>query len=161
MQQSNIRVVLCYPCRSPSALIRSSFVGVRDGAPLLTRQVLPSYTPSRYMATMFSAEVKKGSAALLVLALVEERPRHGYEISKLIESRSEGALTFRVASLYPMLYRLEKRGWVEGRWVEKAGQRRRRYYKLTREGRRVLSRQRSIWQQFMSALDRVAGLSEA
>jgi PadR family transcriptional regulator, regulatory protein PadR len=113
------------------------------------------------MATMFSSEVKKGSAALLVLALVEERPRHGYEISKLIEARSDGALTFRVASLYPMLYRLEKRGWVEGRWVEKAGQRRRRYYKLTREGRRVLSRQRSIWQQFMSALDRVAGLSEA
>jgi PadR family transcriptional regulator, regulatory protein PadR len=113
------------------------------------------------MATMFSPEVKKGSAALLVLALVEERPRHGYEISKLIEARSDGALTFRVASLYPMLYRLEKRGWVEGRWVEKAGQRRRRYYKLTREGRRVLSRQRSIWQQFMSALDRVAGLSQA
>jgi PadR family transcriptional regulator, regulatory protein PadR len=113
------------------------------------------------MATMFSPEVKKGSAALLVLALVEERPRHGYEISKLIEARSGGALTFRVASLYPMLYRLEKRGWVEGRWIEKAGQRRRRYYKLTREGRRVLSRQRSIWQQFMSALDRVAGLSEA
>ena len=113
------------------------------------------------MATMFSPEVKKGSAALLVLALVEERPRHGYEISKLIEARSDGALTFRVASLYPMLYRLGKRGWVEGRWVEKAGQRRRRYYKLTREGRRVLSRQRSIWQQFMSALDRVAGLSEA
>jgi PadR family transcriptional regulator len=113
------------------------------------------------MVTMFSPEVKKGSAALLVLALVEERPRHGYEISKLIEARSDGALTFRVASLYPMLYRLEKRGWVEGRWVEKAGQRRRRYYKLTREGRRVLSRQRSIWQQFMSALDRVAGLSEA
>ena len=113
------------------------------------------------MATMFSPEVKKGSAALLVLALVEERPRHGYEISKLIEARSGGALAFRVASLYPMLYRLEKRGWVEGRWIEKAGQRRRRYYKLTREGRRVLSRQRSIWQQFMSALDRVAGLSQA
>jgi transcriptional regulator len=113
------------------------------------------------MVTLFSAEVKKGSAALLVLALVEERPRHGYEISKLIEARSGGTLAFRVASLYPMLYRLEKRGWVEGRWVEKAGQRRRRYYKLTREGRRVLSRQRSIWQQFLSALDRVAGLSQA
>ena len=110
---------------------------------------------------MFSPEVKKGSAALLVLALVEERPRHGYEISKLIEARSGGALAFRVASLYPMLYRLEKRGWVDGRWIEKAGQRRRRYYKLTREGRCVLSRQRSIWQQFMSALDRVAGLSQA
>jgi PadR family transcriptional regulator PadR len=110
-------------------------------------------------ASLFSPEVKKGSAALLVLALIEDRPRHGYEISKLIEARSHGALTFRVASLYPMLYRLERRGWVEGRWVEKAGQRRRRYYKLTAEGRRVLARQRSIWQQFMSALDRVAGLS--
>jgi PadR family transcriptional regulator, regulatory protein PadR len=121
----------------------------------------PQYILSPYIVTMFTPEVKKGSAALLVLALVEERPRHGYEISKLIESRSGGALAFRVASLYPMLYRLEKRGWVEGRWVEKAGQRRRRYYKLTREGRRVLARQRSIWQQFMSALDRVANLSQA
>jgi transcriptional regulator len=109
----------------------------------------------------FTPEVKKGSAELLVLAMVEERPRHGYEISKLIEARSEGALSFHVASLYPMLYRLERRGWVEGRWVEKAGQRRRRYYKLTAEGRKVLVRQRSVWRQFMVALDRVAGISEA
>ncbi len=114
------------------------------------------------MATQsFTPEVKKGSAELLVLALVEERPRHGYEISKLIEARSGGALSFHVASLYPMLYRLERRGWVEGRWVEKAGQRRRRYYKLTAEGRKVLVRQRSVWRQFMVALDRVAGISEA
>ena len=109
----------------------------------------------------FTPEVKKGSAELLVLAMVEERPRHGYEISKLIETRSGGALSFHVASLYPMLYRLERRGWVEGRWVEKAGQRRRRYYKLTGEGRKVLVRQRSVWRQFMVALDRVAGISEA
>ena len=110
---------------------------------------------------VFSREVKKGSAELLVLALVEERPRHGYEINKLIEARSGGALSFHVASLYPMLYRLERRGWVEGRWVEKAGQRRRRYYKLTAEGRKVLARQRSVWRQFMAALDSVAGISEA
>jgi transcriptional regulator len=109
----------------------------------------------------FTPEVKKGSAELLVLAMVEERPRHGYEISKLIEARSGGALSFHVASLYPMLYRLERHGWVEGRWVEKAGQRRRRYYKLTAEGRKVLVRQRSVWRQFMVALDRVAGISEA
>ena len=109
----------------------------------------------------FTPEVKKGSAELLVLALVEERPRHGYEISKLIEARSGGALSFHVASLYPMLYRLERRGWVEGRWVEKAGQRRRRYYKLTAEGRKVLARQRSVWRQFMAALDSVAGITEA
>ena len=106
-------------------------------------------------------EVKKGSAELLILALVERRPRHGYEISKLIESRSEGALSFHVASLYPLLYRLEGRGWIEGRWVEKAGQRRRRYYRLTAEGRRVLAKQRSVWRQFVRALDRVAGLAPA
>jgi len=110
---------------------------------------------------MFSAEVKKGSAALLVLALVEERPRHGYEIGKLIESRSNGALSFRVASLYPMLYRLEKRGWVEGRWVEKPGARRRRFYRLTRDGRRVLAAQRDNWREFVAAVARVTGVKHA
>jgi transcriptional regulator len=111
--------------------------------------------------TPFSAAVKKGSAELLVMALVEDRPRHGYEIGKLIEARSGGALVFHVASLYPMLYRLERKGLLDGRWVEKAGQRRRRYYKLTAEGRRVLARQRSVWRQFMTALDQVAGLGKA
>ena len=111
--------------------------------------------------TLFSPAVKKGSAEMLVMALVEDRPRHGYEIGKLIEERSGGALVFHVASLYPMLYRLERRGLLDGRWVEKAGQRRRRYYRLTSEGRRVLARQRSVWRQFMTALDQVAGLGKA
>ncbi len=106
-------------------------------------------------------EVKKGSAELLILALVEERPRHGYEIGRLIEERSDGALTFHIASLYPLLYRLEKRGWIDGRWVEKAGQRRRRYYRLTAGGRKVLATQRSVWLQFVRALDRVAGITPA
>jgi PadR family transcriptional regulator len=110
---------------------------------------------------LFSPAVKKGSAELLVMALVEDRPRHGYEIGKLIEERSGGALVFHVASLYPMLYRLERKGLLEGRWVEKPGQRRRRYYKLTAEGRRVLARQRSVWRQFLTALDQVAGLGRA
>ena len=96
-----------------------------------------------------------------MLAAIEDMPRHGYDIAREIDSRSTGVLRFHVASLYPMLYRLERRGWVEGRWVEKAGQRRRRYYKLTAEGRKVLARQRSVWRQFMAALDSVAGISEA
>jgi len=100
-------------------------------------------------------EWKKVSAELLILSLVETRPRHGYEISKLIEQRSGGAVRFYVASLYPLLYRLEKRGWVQGRWVEKAGQRRRRYYRLTPEGRRVLASQRRDWQTFVEAIDRI------
>ena len=112
-------------------------------------------------APALDREVKKGSAELLILALVEERPRHGYEISKLIESKSDGALSFHVASLYPLLYRLEQRGWIEGRLVEKAGQRRRRYYRLTTDGRRVLAKQRNVWRQFVRALDRVAGITPA
>jgi len=103
-------------------------------------------------------ELKRGSADLLLLALVEERPRHGYEIGRLIEERSRGALSYHVASLYPTLYRLEDRGLLEGRWVEKAGQRRRRYYRLTPAGRRTLARTRTGWRQFFVALDRVAGL---
>ncbi len=110
---------------------------------------------------LLQREVKKGSAELLILALLEDRQRHGYEIGKLIETRSDGAISFQVASLYPMLYRLEKRGVIEGRWVEKAGQRRRRYYRLTPEGRKVLRRQRSFWNEFLEALDRVARIRHA
>jgi transcriptional regulator len=106
-------------------------------------------------------ELKKGSAELLILSLVEVRPRHGYEISKLIEQRSGGAVRFNVASLYPLLYRLEKRGWMQGRWVEKAGQRRRRYYRLTAEGRKVLASQRKGWQVFAAAINRIAGVEHA
>ena len=93
------------------------------------------------------------------MALVEERRRHGYEIAKLIEDRSGGTLVFHVASLYPMLYRMERRGWIKGQWVEKAGQRRRRYYGLTAEGRHVLAAQRRTWSEFFAALDRVARIT--
>ena len=106
-------------------------------------------------STRLDRELKKGSAELLILALLEGRARHGYEVSKLIESRSGGTLKFNVASLYPLLYRLEERGWIVGRWVEKAGQRRRRYYKLTKEGRKVLPAQRSTWESFVAAMNRV------
>jgi PadR family transcriptional regulator, regulatory protein PadR len=106
-------------------------------------------------------ELKRGSAELLILALLEDRQRHGYEIGRLIAERSEGAINFHVASLYPTLYRLEDRGLIEGRWVEKSGQRRRRYYRVTRHGREVLARQRSIWEAFFIALDRVARIRHA
>ena len=110
---------------------------------------------------MLDRELKKGSAELLILSLVEARPRHGYEISKLIDARSKGALRFNVASLYPLLYRLEKRGWIHGRWVEKAGQRRRRYYRLTPEGKKVLAAQRSGWQTFVKAINHITGVERA
>jgi len=112
-------------------------------------------------ARIFDRELKKGSAELLILSLLEVRARHGYDISKLIEQRSEGALRFRVASLYPLLYRLEKRGWIQGRWVEKAGQRRRRYYRLTQSGQEVLASQRRGWRAFVEAINRITGAEHA
>ena len=115
----------------------------------------------KYVDRIFDRELKKGSAELLVLALVEHRPRHGYEISQVIEDRSGGAVRFRVASLYPLLYRLEKRAWIAGRWVEKAGQRRRRYYRITPAGRKVLAQQRSTWERFVAAVDRITEPSHA
>lgn len=124
----------------------------RDGR-AMTRLLALSRTHAR--------ELKKGSAELLILSLVETRARHGYEIGKLIEQRSNGAITFSAAALYPLLYRLEKRGWIQGRWVERAGQRRRRFYRLTPSGRRILDEQRSTWRAFAAAIDRIAGTGEA
>jgi PadR family transcriptional regulator PadR len=112
-------------------------------------------------STMLDRELKKGSAELLILSLVEDRPRHGYDIGQLIELRSRGVLRFNVASLYPLLYRLEKRGWIRGRWVEKAGQRRRRYYRITAIGRTVLAAQRDGWQEFVGAINRITGIVHA
>jgi PadR family transcriptional regulator, regulatory protein PadR len=113
------------------------------------------------MAATVEHEWKKGSAELLILSLLEDQPRHGYEIGRLIDMRSRGTLHFHVASLYPLLYRLEKRAWIEGRWVEKANQRRRRYYRLTTEGRRVLAAKRQKWQEFAGAVGRIAGVEHA
>jgi transcriptional regulator len=102
-------------------------------------------------------ELKKGSAELIILSLLEARPRHGYDLSKLIELRSRGELKFHIDSLYPLLYRLEERGWIRGTWVEKPEARRRRFYKVTAEGRRVLAQQRTRWAAFVEAVRRVTG----
>ena len=110
---------------------------------------------------LLERELKKGSAELLILSLLNGRPRHGYEIGQLIEMRSAGALRFNVASLYPLLYRLEKRGWIRGRWVEKAGQRRRRYYRLTHAGKKILAAQREGWRDFVEAIGRITGIEYA
>jgi PadR family transcriptional regulator PadR len=121
------------------------------------------YVVSQYMEAfaMLDKEVKRGSTEMLILALVEDRSRHGYEIAKLIEQRSDGVLQFHVASLYPLLYRMEKRGLIKGTWIEKTGQRRRRFYKLMPEGKKVLNEQRQTWSDFFTALDRVAKINPA
>ena len=106
-------------------------------------------------------EAKKGAAELVVLAFLEDQSLHGYELTQLIEERSGGALTFNFASLYATLYKLEERKWIQGRWVEKAGQRRRRYYSITAQGREVLAAQRREWQQFFQLIRDLAGVTYA
>lgn len=112
-------------------------------------------------SSIATTDLKKGSADLLILSLLQHRPRHGYELSKLIESRSQGAVRFNVASLYPLLYRLEKRGLIQGRWVEKAGQRRRRFYRLTSAGKDVLGARRRSFAAFVDAVRRIVEAEHA
>jgi PadR family transcriptional regulator, regulatory protein PadR len=110
---------------------------------------------------LLESAARKGSAELLILAALEDGQLHGYDIAREISRKSDGLLTFHVASLYPLLYKLEDRKWIQGRWVEKAGQRRRRYYKLTAEGRKTLASQRGRWAAFVGALSKAAGLKHA
>lgn len=114
-----------------------------------------------YIGSMITLELKKGSADFLILSLLRDEPRHGYELSKLIESRSGGVVQFQVSSLYPLLYRMEERGWIKGKWIEKPGQRRRRYYHITAAGREAVKEQRESWLEFVHAIGEVVGTSHA
>lgn len=113
------------------------------------------------MDDAFDAALRKGSAETLILSMIEARARHGYEIAKLIQAQSNGAVRFHVASFYPLLYQLEKRRLIKGTWIEKAGQRRRRYYRITPAGRRALESQRSRWETFIAAMTQLAHLRRA
>ena len=110
---------------------------------------------------MFSPELKKGSSEMLILSLLEARPRHGYELGKLIEARSGGRLTFALPTLYPTLLRLENRGLIKGRWVEKAGERDRCFYRLMPEGRRALAAHRETWKAYVNAVNAVLESGDA
>src|SRR3954451_16812589 len=110
---------------------------------------------------MASADIQKGGAEMIVLALLEARPRHGYELAQLIDAQPDRKLQFHVASLYPLLYRLERKKLVAGRWVEKAGERRRRFYTVTAAGRKALDEQRRSWREFVNALQRLTGFDHA
>lgn len=166
---SRVRATPIYPRRGRERqherrlftdLIIVSTIG-STAAPVAFRRNSPYDMYDSHTYDMLAPELKKGSAEFLLLSLIEHEPRHGYELSKLIESRSKGAITFHVASLYPLLYRMEDRGWIVGRWVEKAGERRRRFYSITDEGRDVLIAQRESWKEFVKAISLVAGVRNA
>jgi len=138
----------------------------RDGAANLSNRRPVQYAVCLYMTKLLLDRsaidaAKKGSADLFILALIDEADHHGYEIGRQIELRSGGAVRFTMASLYATLYRLEERGLIKGRWVEKAGQRRRRYYRITDSGRAMLATQREDWARFIAALSQIAGVKPA
>lgn len=110
---------------------------------------------------VLTTALKKGTTPLLILSLLEAESRHGYELSRLIESQSGGVVRVHAASLYPLLYGMEQKKWIMGRWVEKPGQRRRRYYSLSAAGRRQLAAQRQSWSEFARAVSQVAGVQHA
>lgn len=110
---------------------------------------------------MIDANVKRGSAELAVMSLLERGALHGYEIAKRVEQETGGVLKFDVASLYPLLYRMEKDGWVVAEWQESESGRKRRCYKLTREGKKQLTPLRAQWRSFFEALNQLGGLDAA
>ena len=111
--------------------------------------------------TGIDAKIKRGSGELAILALLDQEPLHGYEISKRIAQATGGVLQFNLASLYPLLYRMEKRGWVSAKWEEAASGRQRRYYHLMPKGRKQLAPLREEWGRFFQALHRIAGVGHA
>lgn len=113
------------------------------------------------MTKRIRSKIARGSAELAILSLLARQPLYGFEISKRIEEESGGALRFNLASLYPMLYELENRGWIKGQWQQNRAGRDRRYYTLTPAGRKQLAPLRREWHSFFQALDRLAGVSNA
>ena len=113
------------------------------------------------MTAILPPKMKRGSAELAILAVLAECPLHGYEIARRIEAQTGGVLRFTLASLYPMLYRLEARGWIAGKWQTQANGRSRRAYRLTTAGRKKLAPLRAEWRLFFEALDRLAGVADA
>lgn len=105
------------------------------------------------------ANIKRGSAELAILALLETEALHGYEIARQIEEQTKGALRFTVASLYPLLYSLEKRGLVAGAWEQTRAGRDRRCYRLTAKGKKQLAPLRAEWRQLFRALHQLAGVA--
>ena len=105
--------------------------------------------------TALDRELKKGAAEMLLLSVLEARPRHGYELGKRIESQSGGRLVFHLDSLYPLLYRLEERGWIRSEWGVSDTNRKAKFYSLTRAGRKQLAAEESRFTQLAGAIARV------
>ena len=110
---------------------------------------------------MIGPGIKRGTAELAILSVLEGGPLHGYEISRRIDEKTRGELRFTLASLYPLLYRMEQRTWIRGAWETSGSGRRRRVYRLTPAGKKKLSPLRQEWAELFRALRRLTKVSHA
>jgi PadR family transcriptional regulator, regulatory protein PadR len=110
---------------------------------------------------MIGAGIKRGTAELAILSVLEGGALHGYEMARRIEEQTKGSLRFTLAALYPMLYRMELRGWIRGNWETSGNGRRRRCYRLTLAGKKKLSPLRKEWAELFGALRRLTKVSHA
>ena len=100
-------------------------------------------------------ELLHGTLDTLVLKTLAWGPRHGYAIARWIEGMSEEALRIEEGSLYPALYRLERRGWIEAEWGLSERNRKVKFYRLTDEGRERLAVETAQWSRFAEAVGRI------
>ena len=110
---------------------------------------------------MIGTGIKRGTAELAVLSVLEGGAMHGYEMARRIEQQTKGALRFTLAALYPMLYRMEQRGWIRGAWETSNNGRRKRCYRLTAAGKKKLSPLRKEWAELFEALRRLTKVNHA
>jgi PadR family transcriptional regulator PadR len=105
------------------------------------------------MAKAFPPDLVRGCAELVLLTLLLSRPMYGYEILTTLEERGNGGFQFKQGTLYPLLYRLEREGWIEAAWVEPEGAKRRKTYRITRDGRRAQRTKAAEWARLQAAVE--------
>lgn len=107
------------------------------------------------------ADLMKGTLDLLILKALVFGPRHGYGIARWLEESSRDLLRIEEGSLYPALYRMEKRGWIRSEWGLSDSNRKAKYYRLTTRGKEQLEAQATGWERFVEAMSLVLQRKES
>jgi PadR family transcriptional regulator PadR len=104
---------------------------------------------------MEKAELLQGTLDMLVLKVLARGPKHGFAIAERIQELSNEVLSVGEGSLYPALYRLQDRGWIESEWGQSENNRRAKFYRLTKPGRKQLEAEREGWNRICVAIAQV------
>lgn len=100
-------------------------------------------------------ELLKGSTTILILSLLNRKEMYGYEMIKEIEVKSKGVFSFKEGTLYPILHGLENENFIEAYWDLGEGKRKRKYYRITEDGKSILREKEKEWKLFSSTVNGV------